>query len=312
MPSNFDVGRFRHKLMVEQLIVDFRVKHFTERKRPPADVFVSYSTRDQQQARSICTKLTENGIGYFVDEKHIEPGADLYKEIEQAIRRRKNYLLLLSEHSASSKWVEYEWAAAGGAGCDRRMLRLARDVSIPPILAHVRADDEPEKLLEYYRSQQYDPESIQVFIRDLLSPISPDELRNFRPVPHKISMWEHQDVEKWSEDRKRFPDVGWYHKPRINRIEIQRDDNLWKLHLHCWHNGGIDHEIELKDNKLTLHAWWYSPERANTEEVHPAFWCQAIEELVRILEGKSILKGSGQELEKRPLVSWWDLYPRGA
>lgn len=312
MPSDFDVGRFRHKLFVEQLIVDFRVKHFAERERPPADVFVSYSTRDQLQAQSICTKLKENGIVYFVDEKDIEPGADLYESIERGIRQRRNYLLLLSEHSAASEWVLHEWAPAGGAGCNRRMLRLARDVSIPPRLAHVRADDEPEKLIDYYRGQQYDPESIQVFIRDLLSPISLDELSNFRPVLDQTSTWEHQDVEKWSEDRKRFPDVGWYHTPRIARIEIQRTDALPKLHLHCWRNGPVDQEIELKGNKLTLYAWWYIPERANTEEVHPAFWCQAIEELVRLIEGKSILKESGEQLEKRPHVSWWNLYPRRA
>jgi len=305
-----DVGRINKDLFVEKLRAEFRVKQCAERERPPADVFVSYSKRDEEKARSICRKLKEAGIVYFVDEKDIEPGADLYEKIEQGIRQRKNYLLLLSEHSAASEWVKYEWAAAGGAGSNRRILRLAKDVSIPPKLAHVLADDDLETLIKHYQGQNYDLFSTHVFLRDILSPINLDEFANFRPVPGQTSAWEHQDVGKWpDEDQKRLKDHG-DRIPHIARIEIRKTDGLPKLHLQCWKGGASEQDIELKGNQLTLYAWWYIPERANTEEVHPAFWCHAIEELIRLLDGKSILKEPGDKLNGEPLVSWWDLYPK--
>ena len=148
--------------------------------------------------------------------------------------------------------------------------------------------DEPKSLVEYYRTQSYSPLSVHVFLRDILLPVHLDELGNFRPVPNERSTWEHQDVMKWpDEDRKRFND-SYDRLRRIARIQIRRTKGSPKLLLRCWRGGPIDQEIKPNGDKLTLQQWWGIPEKTNTEDVHPAFWREAMKELALLLKGKAV------------------------
>ena len=306
MSSDYESSRHIFASEVRRRLVSFRTEQLAERKRPPADVFVSYSSPDREQARAICMKLDKAKVAYFLDEKEMKPGDEISSRLAQEIKQRKHYLLLLSRHSVASPWVTSEWTFAWASERDCRILRLANDVSIPPQLGRFVVYDESEGLVEYYRAQKYDQLSVHIFLRDLLWPVRLEELRNFEPVADQPSAWEHQDVMKWpDEDRKRFND-GYGRSLRIARIQIERTDGSPKLQLRCWRGGPVDQEIEPNGGKLTLYRWWDIPEKASEEEVvHPAFWCEAMEELVRLLEREtSVLQRSGIDIRNLPPVTW--------
>ena len=310
MPSNHE----RSRSILDQGVAEGKARFYTEqsaeRKRSPADVFVSYSSRDREEARSVCKKLKRAGIAYFLDEKDIEPGTVLSAKLQQEIEKRQYYLLLLSEHSAVSQWVTSEWIFAASRERTLRILLLTKDAPIPPHLANVLADDKPAKLVKYYRCQKYSPFSLQVFLRDMLSPMRLSELGKFQPVPDRRWTWEHQDVGKWpDEDRKRFRD-GHSRIPRIARIGIRKNKGLPTLQLQCWLGDPTDLEIKPEGNQLTPSPWWYDPYyKPKPEVVHPAFWNEAMDELIRLLEGKAsvLTSPSGNKLELLPAVTWSDL-----
>lgn len=307
MTSEFDRSRWVLESAVMQGQIDFRKRHFAERARPPADVFISYSSLDRGAARSFCDELRENGIACFLDEKDLSAGDRLSKKLKEAIRKRSHYLLLLSKNSAASAWVGVECGFAAGSERICRVLRLDDDVAMPPGVADILADSEPAKLIAYYKGQKYDPLSIQIFLRDVMMPVYLSELGNFRPVQGHTSAWEHKEAETWPEVDRKYALDGHYRAPRIARIEVERTGGVPKLRLVGWKNGPIEVAVAWKDDQVALQQWWYIPEKINIDDVHSAFWLEAVDELVRILQGQaSVLTSSGIELERLPHVTWWD------
>jgi uncharacterized protein YjbI with pentapeptide repeats len=74
-------------------------------------LFISHSPVDGRFADKIGGKLAEKGIRYWQD-VHDMNAARMEKQIDRAIRQNPTVLLVLSEHSLSSDWVEYEVHAA--------------------------------------------------------------------------------------------------------------------------------------------------------------------------------------------------------
>jgi hypothetical protein len=70
-------------------------------------LFISYSPVDARFADEIGGKLDEKGIRYWRD-VHDMNTARMEKQIDRAIRQNSTVLLVLSEHSLNSAWVEYE------------------------------------------------------------------------------------------------------------------------------------------------------------------------------------------------------------
>jgi hypothetical protein len=69
--------------------------------------FISYSTKDQKFADRIYGDLQAKGIRCWFA-PHDLPGGKILDEIDSAIRLRDKVLLILSEHSINSDWVEDE------------------------------------------------------------------------------------------------------------------------------------------------------------------------------------------------------------
>lgn len=80
------------------------------------DVFISYSTRDREQALAIRSHLRENGISCWMAPESIPPGSNYTKEIPVAIRTCRVFLLILSENAQSSPWVLRELDGAVNNG----------------------------------------------------------------------------------------------------------------------------------------------------------------------------------------------------
>jgi hypothetical protein len=74
--------------------------------------FISYSTKDQDFADRIHADLQNRGVRCWFAPHDMPIGGKILDEIDTAIRLRDKLLLILSEHSIKSDWVEDEVDAA--------------------------------------------------------------------------------------------------------------------------------------------------------------------------------------------------------
>ena len=91
-------------------------------------LFISYSHVDSEYVDKIGECLTQKGIRYWRDIHDMKAGR-VEKQIDRAIRQNPTVLLVLSEHSLSSDWVEHEVRTARELEKEMR-----RDVLCPAAL----------------------------------------------------------------------------------------------------------------------------------------------------------------------------------
>lgn len=71
--------------------------------------FISYSHADKSFARRVHDTLQAQGIRCWLDEKQVNPGDDIYEEIDRGIRYWDKVLLCCSKNALSEKWwVDHE------------------------------------------------------------------------------------------------------------------------------------------------------------------------------------------------------------
>jgi hypothetical protein len=74
--------------------------------------FISYSTHDQEFADRLYADLQAKGVRCWFAPHDIKGGRKIHEQIDEAIRLHDRLLLILSEHSMSSEWVNTEIAKA--------------------------------------------------------------------------------------------------------------------------------------------------------------------------------------------------------
>jgi hypothetical protein len=70
--------------------------------------FISYSAKDEEFAKRIHADLQGNGVRCWFAPHDLPIGGKIMDEIDAAVRLRDKLLLVLSEHSIKSDWVEDE------------------------------------------------------------------------------------------------------------------------------------------------------------------------------------------------------------
>ncbi|MBD3306762.1 TIR domain-containing protein, partial [candidate division KSB3 bacterium] len=75
-------------------------------------VFISYSSKDQDFARKLASDLKQYDIETWIDITSIRVGDTLTSRIQQGIEQADYILMILSENSVNSKWVQEEIRAA--------------------------------------------------------------------------------------------------------------------------------------------------------------------------------------------------------
>jgi len=70
--------------------------------------FISYSSKDQDFADRLHADLQDKGVRCWFAPHDLPIGGKIHDEIDAAIRMRDKVLLILSEHSIQSEWVEDE------------------------------------------------------------------------------------------------------------------------------------------------------------------------------------------------------------
>jgi uncharacterized protein YjbI with pentapeptide repeats len=71
-------------------------------------VFISYSSDDENISKRLHADLQANGVRCWFAPHDLKPGDFFRPEIDKAIHLQDKLLLILSEHSIQSTWVEYE------------------------------------------------------------------------------------------------------------------------------------------------------------------------------------------------------------
>ena len=114
------------------------------------DIFISYSRKDSSHALELAERLRASGMG--IDQHGIEAATQWSKEIVDAIESCKVFLLLLSEHSITSKNVIQELNIASET--ERRIIPIEiEQVTLPSSFRY--------QLAGLQRAQVADHESIQ-------------------------------------------------------------------------------------------------------------------------------------------------------
>jgi hypothetical protein len=103
-----------------------------------ADIFISYSSEDQSRVEPLAKGLEDQGWSVWWDRK-IPPGKTFSQVIEEAINAAKCVIVLWSNESVKSDWVQNEAAE----GARRRILvpALIDDVQIPFEFRRIQAAD---------------------------------------------------------------------------------------------------------------------------------------------------------------------------
>lgn len=70
--------------------------------------FISYSSKDQDFAERLYTDLLAKGVRCWLDKEDLKIGEKFRPRIDEAIRRHDKLLLVLSQNSVRSPWVEKE------------------------------------------------------------------------------------------------------------------------------------------------------------------------------------------------------------
>lgn len=106
-----------------------------------ATVFLSYSTKDHYFAELAGIKLLEAGIKLWRDQGQLRAGSEWRVGIESGIAKSLAVVVALSENSADSPYVTFEWAYGLGKG------KTVVPVRLEPCRVHPRL--EPIQYLDF-------------------------------------------------------------------------------------------------------------------------------------------------------------------
>ena len=92
--------------------LDVQKTDFEIRRKLKYDVFLSYSSADQDLADTVITALENERCKVFASSTKIGRGDPIAPKILQGLYESREFCVLLTENSMSSQWVTSEWGAA--------------------------------------------------------------------------------------------------------------------------------------------------------------------------------------------------------
>ena len=78
------------------------------RQTLPREIFLSHSSKDRRAAAQLAAILRDHGIPVWYSETNLVGAQQWHDEIGAALKRCDWFLILLSPHSARSRWVKRE------------------------------------------------------------------------------------------------------------------------------------------------------------------------------------------------------------
>jgi hypothetical protein len=75
-------------------------------------IFITYSSKDQKVARTICTALENRGLACWISFRNVKPGENYQEQIVKAIRTAKIMVLVFTANANNSNEIKKELALA--------------------------------------------------------------------------------------------------------------------------------------------------------------------------------------------------------
>jgi TIR domain len=75
-------------------------------------IFITYSSKDQKVARTICTALENRGLACWISCRDVKPGQNYQEQIVKAIRTAKIMVLVFTANANNSNEIKKELALA--------------------------------------------------------------------------------------------------------------------------------------------------------------------------------------------------------
>lgn len=125
------------------------------------DVFISFSSADEEIVKPIWQELCSNGLRVFWSDSALkkEVGNSWFEVIEKSLERSRHMLLICSDNSMNSKWVQREYRAFFDFCYSANSRRL-----IPLLTREFKANNLPLFLRQLQVGEINDPQ----FIQDLI------------------------------------------------------------------------------------------------------------------------------------------------
>jgi hypothetical protein len=141
------LGALQPSLLAEDL-VDAATEKKEQRHQQEKDrriAFLSHSSMDKPFIRQLAADLTANGVGVWLDEQRIRVGDSIPEKLAQGLAGSDFFLIAMSEHSASSPWVQKELNNALVNEVQRRKVHILPlrldETPMPPIIGDKRYAD---------------------------------------------------------------------------------------------------------------------------------------------------------------------------
>ena len=149
--------------------------------------FISYSTRDEEFARRLYSRMRDEHLRVWFAPEEMKGGEKIYDQIERAIQMHDRLLVVLSESSMQSGWVRKEIKSAVEMEIkeNRRKLFPIAIVGFDKVKAWKRFDadlgeDLAERVREYFIpdfSNWKDQDAFEQAFARLLSDLKDEETR---------------------------------------------------------------------------------------------------------------------------------------
>lgn len=116
-------------------------------------LFISYSNNDLEFAEKLHLRLKQSGLSCWYAPHDIRGGKTVREQLQSAVRKQERLLLILSESSMSSDWVQYEVSEARRRehSTGTRVLFPIRLVAFEALKGWVLEDDESPDLAKEIR-----------------------------------------------------------------------------------------------------------------------------------------------------------------
>ncbi len=75
-------------------------------------IFITYSSKDEKVARTICTALENRGLACWISSRNVKPGQNFQEQIVKAIRAAKIMVLVFTANANNSNEIKKELALA--------------------------------------------------------------------------------------------------------------------------------------------------------------------------------------------------------
>lgn len=118
-----ELPTFSNDEIIAKIISD--IEHHVKWKLSDEFFFISYSTKDKMKAELIRRMLQEQGVNVWIAPDGIPQGRDYSMIIPTTLKYAKIFVLILTENSATSKWVSREIEAAINNGSTLLKIILA-------------------------------------------------------------------------------------------------------------------------------------------------------------------------------------------